>query len=100
MRQLLLNDSRRWWTVEEMAKECDMSVNHMRNLFKEQTGLSPKTFIENLKMRRAAERLSNTLEPISSIAADFSYLDPYHFSRVFKRIMGMSPKQYRIAQQR
>ena len=98
MRTLLFNQCEKWWTVEEMAKECGMSINHMRNIFKQQTGITPKTFIEDLKIRRAAERLCNSQSSVSSIASEFSYRDPYHFSRVFKRVMGMSPSQYRLAQ--
>lgn len=97
LRNLLAVDSERWWTVEEMAIDCGMSVNHMRTLFKQQTGLTPKAYIERLKMMRAAERLCSSGESVADIAAAFSYQDPYHFSRAFKRVMGLSPMHYRSA---
>lgn len=98
LRHRLVRDCKKWWTVEEMAEDCGMSVNHMRNLFKDQTGITPKAFVENLKIKQAAERLSQTQISIGSISSEFGYRDPYHFSRVFKKVMGMSPQAYRKAQ--
>ena len=97
LRKSLSQHVEHWWTVEEMAVECGMSVNHMRTLFKQQTGMTPKAYIERLKMMQAAERLCSSTDSVSEIAAKYSYQDPYHFSRAFKRVMGLSPQKYRIA---
>jgi len=84
-----------WWSVEDMARECKMSVNHLRTIFYKQTGMTPKNYVEKLKMMRAAEQLCSHHEPIAKVGLNFSYRDPYHFSRVFKRVLGISPQQYR-----
>ncbi len=85
----------KWWTVGEMAELCNMSDDQMRRLFIASTGMRPKVYVDRLKLRRAAEMLAGTDMKISEIAETLGYLDPYHFSRRFKKIMGISPLRYR-----
>ncbi len=95
LRSRINQEAEQWWNIEDMAHECNMSVNHLRNIFFKQTGMTPKNYVERLKMMRAAEQLCSNKDPIAEVANNFSYRDPYHFSRAFKRVMGLSPKQYR-----
>ncbi len=85
----------KWWTVGEMAELCNMSDDQMRRLFIASTGMRPKIYVDRLKLRRAAEMLTGSDMKISEIAETLGYLDPYHFSRRFKKIMGISPLRYR-----
>jgi AraC-like DNA-binding protein len=95
--RLLSRQVERWWTVEEMASHCEMSLNHFRNTFRQQTGMAPKAYLEHLKMTQAGERLCRSEAPVARIAKAFGYRDPYHFSRAFKRVMGLAPTLYRAA---
>jgi AraC-like DNA-binding protein len=95
LRMLLSQQVERWWTVGEMAKHCGMSVNHFRTLFERQTGMRPKAYLERLKMMRAGERLCSSDDAVGVVANTFGYRDPYHFSRTFKRVVGLSPQHYR-----
>ncbi len=85
----------RWWTVQEMAELCNISTSQLRRIFLSHTGTSPKQYVDTLKLRSSAERLLSSGKRIAEIAEEFGYRDPYHFSRRFKAMMGVSPEQYR-----
>ena len=57
--------------------------------------MTPKKFVEQKRIHAAKELLSSTELQIYEIAASVGYEDPYHFSRVFKKIVGVSPQAYR-----
>ena len=86
---------RKWWTVSDMAEMCDLSVDQLRRLFYQRTGVNPKLYLDRLKLNQAAAMLVNTERNISEIAEYFGYMDQYHFSRRFKAVMGMPPVRYR-----
>ena len=81
--------------LEDFADTAGMSVSHFSDLFRSQTGQSPMAYFINLRVRRACRLLDHSDLPVKSIAADVGYRDPYYFSRVFKRAMGISPDKYR-----
>lgn len=83
------------WTIPEMAEMCRVTPVHLRRLFQEKTGMPPKIYIDNIKMRLAAEKLLYSSESIQKIAMDLGFQDPYHFSRRFKELLGASPGIYR-----
>lgn len=85
----------KWWTTDRMKELCSLSENQFRVVFKRRTGISPKKYIMQVKMKRAAELLCNSTYSISRIGAMLGYRDPYHFSRCFKSFTGMSPEHYR-----
>jgi len=85
----------KWWTISELAEMCGISTTHLRRLFFEKTGLTPKEYIDTLKMNRASSLLVNTQRSITNIASSLGYTDPYHFSRRFKEITGNAPNNYR-----
>jgi transcriptional regulator GlxA family with amidase domain len=85
----------RWWTVKEMATYCNLSENHFRSLFKKHIGMAPKNYLEHLKIRWAAEYLCTTHDPVYKVAEKLGYVDPYHFSKTFKRVTGLAPDHYR-----
>jgi len=85
----------RWWSVQEMAELCNLSVDQLRRVFFQRTGINPKTYVDRLKINHAAEFLINFDMPVAQVAEHFGYQDPYHFARRFKAILGISPGQYR-----
>ena len=86
-----------WWRVSELAELMDVSDDTLRREFLRKTGLLPKTYIEQFKLRQAAELLATTDLPVSEVAMRFGYRDCYHFSRRFKFVFGTSPANYRMA---
>lgn len=72
-----------------------LSVSHFSDLFRDQTGQSPMSYFTQLKIRQACRFLDLTDKPVKVVAIETGYGDPYYFSRVFKKIMGLSPEKYR-----
>lgn len=81
-------------TVDDCARTLNISRAYLRNLFYNETGLSPQKYLMNLKMNRA-EFLLKTDYPITEIAHAVGYDDVLQFSRIFSKYHGKSPKAYR-----
>ena len=86
-----------WWRVTELAELLGVSTDTLRRVFLRLTGLLPKAYIEQLKLRQAAEMLLAGKRSVSEVAMHFGYRDCYHFSRRFKFVFGLSPANYRAA---
>ena len=82
-------------TLEEMAEVSGLSKFHFAKKFQKQTGLSPVRYFLELKIKHACELIDRTQLTIKEVSSRLGYDDPYYFSRLFKKIMGISPKQYR-----
>jgi AraC-like DNA-binding protein len=83
-------------TVEDMATMHALSVSHFSNLFRKDTGMPPLDYFIHLKMQKACQLLYSNGSKIKTVAFDLGYEDPYYFSRIFKKYIGISPEQYRI----
>lgn len=81
--------------LEDFAREAGMSVSHFSERFRRQTGQSPMAYFIHLRMRLACRLLDLSRKPVKSVALEIGYRDPYYFSRVFKKSMGISPDKYR-----
>jgi AraC family transcriptional regulator of arabinose operon len=81
--------------LEEFANEAGLSVSYFSELFREQVHQSPLSYFTQLKIRAACRLLDLSDKPIKVVAAETGYSDPYYFSRVFKKVMGLSPEKYR-----
>jgi len=90
----------RRWVVTDMAQSCGLSEVSFRRRFRQRTGLSPKQYVDRIKISQAGEMLRRTRLGVSEVAERFAYDDPFHFSRRFKQITGLSPLQYRNAEVR
>jgi len=82
-------------TVELMAKKSELSTSHFSTLFRKATGMSPMDYFIHLKLQKACMLLYLSETKIKDIAAKIGYDDPFHFSRIFKKNMHVSPNQYR-----
>lgn len=82
-------------TLEDMAKYMSMSKFHFAKKFKQAQGTTPLKYFMNMKIQHACVLLDTTNDTIRSIAESLGIDDPYYFSRLFKKVMGLSPKQYR-----
>lgn len=86
--------------LQEIAKFTGYSASHLSAVFRQQTGLSPINYFNQLKVQRACQLLISTSLRINQISMAVGINDSYYFSRLFTRQMGLSPKDYRLKQQR
>ncbi|ARV61464.1 AraC family transcriptional regulator [Nostocales cyanobacterium HT-58-2] len=78
-----------------MAQEVGMSQYHFARLFKQSTGLSPYQYVIHCRIERAKILLLQSQLKISEIASQVGFADQSQFTRHFKRILGVTPKQIR-----
>ena len=79
----------------ELASIVNMAPNSFARLFREEMNMTLHNFIQNRKIASACEIFEHTNETIESISFKLGFSDRYHFSRVFKSIIGISPAIYK-----
>ena len=72
------------FSVKDLANLCNLSEGRFMHLFKQQIGISPVSYCQNLRIENAKTLLSSTNLRISEICNICGYDDPYYFSRIFK----------------
>ncbi len=82
------------WTIAEMARSVHLSEKQLQRLCLKELGRSPRQQLIWLRMRRAAELLTERNSKIETIATKVGYQNPFVFSSTFKRVMGWSPSDY------
>ena len=81
--------------VEEMVKRSGLAERSFKRRFNKATGLTPITYVQQLRIESAKKRLEATNEPIDEISWGVGYEDPAFFRRLFKRITRITPGDYR-----
>lgn len=82
-------------TVAHLAKLCEMSEVYFRRIFLYRFRVSPKEYIIRKRIEYAKNLLSCGEFEVSEVATVCGYAEPCHFSREFKKRVGVSPKEYR-----
>lgn len=82
-------------SVEGIASFCGLNRTYFGRIFKETVGSSPQQFLLNYRMAKAAELLKLTTLSISDIGNAVGYPNQLHFSRAFKNVYGISPREWR-----
>jgi AraC-like DNA-binding protein len=78
-----------------VAATSDLSRYHFIRAYKRQTGQTPMQAFQHLKISRACYLLDITDLSVADIAQQMGFDDPYYFSRLFKKVMGVAPRDYR-----
>jgi AraC family transcriptional regulator len=82
-------------TLEEMAQSVGLSMAHFSQMFRKSTGESPHQFVLRHRVERARELLRADEERVLDVAVACGFKTQQHFARVFRRICGASPREYR-----
>ena len=82
-------------TVEQLAGILGRSRSHVLKLFQRHMHMSAKAYILGRQMREARELLLSTTLSVGEIGRLAGIPDPYHFSKLFRRMAGMSPTTFR-----
>ena len=80
--------------LENMADHFAMSVSTLRRRLQDATGVSPKSYIQAIQMQHACNLLDSGLQ-IADVAMQCGFTEPGSFTRTFKRVLGLTPTQYR-----
>lgn len=83
------------WTLNEIVKRANMSKSGLMLVFREATGCTPIDYVNKIRLRHAMERLRSGDETIGEIAFDVGFKDGNYFSRLFRKVVGCSPSDYR-----
>ena len=81
--------------LAELAAKAHMSPQHFANLFRRSTGRAPHEYIVHERIERAKRLLAGTTEPLMDVAFEAGFANQSHFTDVFHRLTGMTPRRYR-----
>ena len=81
-------------SIPAVAAHCGISEVYLRRVFKEKLGVSPKEYLRNYRLRRAASLLSSGYYSVRKAAHACGYEDEKYFSVLFKKQTGTSPSRY------
>jgi AraC-like DNA-binding protein len=82
-------------TLTEISARVNLSVSHFAAIFHKKTGFAPIEYFNHLKIQKACQYLQFTDDRVNEISNHLGIEDPYYFSRLFKKLMGVSPNEYR-----
>ena len=82
-------------SVDEIANACGLNRSYFGRLFKETMGQTPQQFLIQYRMIKAEVLLKSSRISIGEVGRSVGYENQLHFSRAFKNVFGVSPRQYR-----
>ena len=83
-------------SVQYAADRLHLSPNYFGDLIKKETGKSAQESIQLFVIEKAKERLYDENKTVSEVAYELGFKYPHHLSRLFKKVVGMTPNEYRM----
>jgi signal transduction histidine kinase/AraC-like DNA-binding protein/DNA-binding LacI/PurR family transcriptional regulator len=80
---------------KDIAEAVGVSENYLSQIFRQETSLSPWDYLNRFRVQKAKELLVHTDETITTVATRVGYNDSAYFSRVFRKVTGVSPQDFR-----
>ncbi len=87
-------------TLNALAAAQNLSASYLSALFSQETGQTITEYVNRKRVKLAMRLLATTKLQIQTVAQHCGILDVHYFSKVFKKAVGMTPKQYRETQQK
>lgn len=82
-------------SMDDISKHIGLNRSYFSSLFKEKMKLSPQQYLINYRINKACELMNNNSLSISDISRSVGYNDPLGFSKIFKKLKGCSPREFR-----
>ena len=95
-RQHIEQHNLRLRTLRQIASECHVNNAYLCRLFRRYDNQTPYQYLLRLKMNHAAGRLKQPDALVKQVAEETGFDDPFHFSRVFTAVFGISPTTFRV----
>ncbi len=96
--ELLHGDVGFGWTLDELARRVGVSRSVLAARFRAAVGDTPLNHLRTLRMQAAMRLLAETDERLDAVATTVGYQDAFGFSKVFKKVVGTSPREFRRQQ--
>ena len=93
--KILIADQFRTITPESLAAQLNMGYSNFRRIFREYTGFAPAKYIQEVRLSKVKEAITNTKKPIKQIAYEMGFENEEYFFTAFRRLTGMTPVEYR-----
>lgn len=81
--------------VQMIAESLSLSRSYLAVLFKKRLQIGPQDYLLHFRVERACDLLRNPLLSIGDVARSVGYDDPLAFSKMFKKVKGLSPSEFR-----
>lgn len=82
-------------SMDELARLAEMDVKRFYYIFKKQVGMSPKQYLIHYRIEKSKGLLLKNNVSVREVAELVGYEDPFHYSRLFKKYVGVSPREFR-----
>lgn len=92
---LMHEDCAHPWTLEELAARAGLSRTVLAERFRTAMGETPLAYLRTVRMQKAMRILAETSRTLEQVAQAVGYQDAFGFSKVFKRSIGLSPREFR-----
>ena len=83
--------------LNSLSQLVGYTPQYLSSLFSHDMGMSIQEFLQRIRIEEACKLLRRTELPMAEVAANVGYQDTRHFSKLFRRYQGASPKEYRKA---
>ena len=93
--KILIAEQYRDITPEDLSRQLCMGYSNFRRIFKEYTGFSPAKYIQEVRIGKVKEALTNSSVPVKQVAFSMGYENEDYFFTAFRRLTGMTPAEYR-----
>ncbi|CAM4261593.1 helix-turn-helix domain-containing protein [Paenibacillus alkaliterrae] len=83
-------------SAAELAEKVGLNANYLSQLFKKEVGMPIHAYIVREKIEEAKKLLSDPALTLSEICAWLNFYDQSHFTKIFRKLTGVTPKQFRL----
>lgn len=85
------------FSLSDIAEATGMNSNYLSYLFKKKVGVTIGDYIQSERIEVAKKMLISSDESLSEIYVSLGFIDQSHFTKIFKKFTGMTPKAYRLS---
>lgn len=82
-------------TLEQLAVRSGLSATYLSSIYKQMYEVTPTEYVTMLRIKKAKQLMTSQKLRIKDIAAEVGFSDEFYFSRVFKKLEGISPTKYK-----